>query len=95
MTKNRTDMRLGVLFTMMVVFGVFSRCYVFFAPSAVDLVTAYLDPGTCSMIISAVIGIFATLVLGFKTLGYKVKNLFSRKNVTGGEPRNPGQSDNS
>jgi hypothetical protein len=40
---------------------------------------AYLDPGTGSMIISAIVGVFATIVLGFKTIGYKIKNLFRPK----------------
>lgn len=94
MTKNRINMRQSALVTLMVVFGMFSRRYAAFTPPADDLMTAYLDPGTGSMIISAVIGIFATLVLGFKTLGYKVKNLFRRKNVTNEKPGNPGKSDN-
>ena len=40
---------------------------------------AYLDPGTGSMIISAVVGIFATLVLAIKTYWYKLLGLFRRK----------------
>ena len=40
---------------------------------------AYLDPGTGSMIISAIIGVFATIVLGFKTFGYKMARLFRLK----------------
>lgn len=39
----------------------------------------YLDPGTGTMIISAVVGVFATIVLGFKTIWYKLSTLFSGK----------------
>lgn len=40
---------------------------------------AYLDPGTGSMIISAIVGIFATLALAIKTYWYKLVGLFRRK----------------
>ncbi len=43
------------------------------------MIPSYLDPGTGSMIISAVIGIFATLILGFKSVWYKLFGLFRRK----------------
>jgi len=46
------------------------------APSA----HAYLDPSTGSMIVSAIIGIFATLTLAIKTYWYKLKSFFSGKN---------------
>ena len=41
---------------------------------------AYLDPGTGSMIISAVVGLFATVGLAVKTYWYKIKSLL-RKNT--------------
>jgi hypothetical protein len=37
---------------------------------------AYLDPSTGSMIISAVVGLFATAALAVKTYWYKLKSLF-------------------
>ena len=37
---------------------------------------AYLDPSTGSMILSAIIGVFATLALAIKTWWYKLKSLF-------------------
>lgn len=37
---------------------------------------AYLDPSTGSMIVSAIIGIFATVGLALKTYWYKFKSLF-------------------
>jgi hypothetical protein len=39
---------------------------------------AYLDPGTGSMIISAIVGLFATVGLAVKTYWYKLKGLFRR-----------------
>ncbi len=47
---------------------------------------AYLDPSTGSMILSAIIGLFATLGLAVKTYWYKLKSLFrggSDKKTTG------------
>jgi hypothetical protein len=46
-----------------------------FAPSAF----AYLDPSTGSMILSAIVGILATLGLALKTYWYKLKSLFKGK----------------
>ena len=37
---------------------------------------AYLDPSTGSMIISAIVGIFASIALALKTYWYKLKFLF-------------------
>lgn len=39
---------------------------------------AYLDPSTGSMILSAIVGIFATVSLALKTYWYKLKALFRR-----------------
>ena len=46
-----------------------------FAPSAF----AYLDPSTGSMILSAILGILATVGLALKTYWYKFKSLFRGK----------------
>jgi hypothetical protein len=45
---------------------------------------AYLDPGTGTMIISAIVGIFATVALGVKTFWYKIAQIFrpANKNVS-------------
>jgi len=43
-----------------------------FAPSAF----AYLDPSTGSMILSAIVGLFATVGLALKTYWYKLKSFF-------------------
>lgn len=37
---------------------------------------AYLDPTTGSMVISAIVGLFASLVLAIKTYWYRIKALF-------------------
>jgi len=37
---------------------------------------AYLDPSTGSMILSAILGIFASLGLALKTYWYRIKNFF-------------------
>ncbi len=42
---------------------------------------AYLDPGTGSMIISAIVGLFATLGLALKTYWYKIKAFLRRDSV--------------
>ncbi len=41
---------------------------------------AYIDPGSGSAIMSAIIGIFVAMSLGVKTYWYKIKSLFSKKN---------------
>lgn len=54
-----------------------------FAPAAF----AYLDPSTGSMILSAIIGVFATVGLAVKTYWYKLKSFF-----TGNKPGADGDS---
>lgn len=39
---------------------------------------AYLDPTTGSMVISAIVGIFASIALALKTYWYKIKSFFRR-----------------
>ncbi len=54
---------------------------------------AYLDPSTGSMILSAIIGVFATIGLALKTYWYKFKRLFSRpKPGAGGGQGSPGDA---
>lgn len=48
---------------------------------------AYLDPSTGSMILSAIIGLFATAALAVKTYWYRLKALFRRK--SGGPGQTP------
>ena len=40
---------------------------------------AYLDPTTGSMVISAIVGLFASLVLAIKTYWYRIKAFFKGK----------------
>jgi len=40
---------------------------------------AYLDPTTGSMLISAIVGLFASLVLAIKTYWYRIKAFFKAK----------------
>lgn len=40
---------------------------------------AYLDPTTGSMVISAIVGLFASLVLAIKTYWYRIKSFLKRK----------------
>lgn len=40
---------------------------------------AYLDPTTGSMVISAIVGLFASLILAIKTYWYRIKTFFKGK----------------
>lgn len=54
--------------------------------------SAYLDPSTGSMILSAIVGIFATAAMAVKTYWYKLKNLFRGKRAPeqpAGGPKEP------
>ena len=50
---------------------------------------AYLDPGTGSMIISAIVGLVASIALGLKTYWYKFLRLFRRKPKNLASTENP------
>ena len=39
---------------------------------------AYLDPSTGSMVVSAIVGIIASIALALKTYWYKIKGYFKR-----------------
>ncbi|MCK5665181.1 MAG: hypothetical protein KAI17_16940 [Thiotrichaceae bacterium] len=43
---------------------------------------AYIDPGSGSAIMSAVIGIFVAIGLAVKTYWYKIKSFFTGKKIT-------------
>lgn len=45
----------------------------------ISFVLAYLDAGTGSLILQALAGVFITLVVFFKSFGYKVKNALGFK----------------
>ena len=42
---------------------------------------AYLDPTTGSMLISAIVGLFASLALAVKTYWYRIKSFFKGKHA--------------
>lgn len=50
-------------------------CLALLAPTAAF---AYLDPSTGSMVVSAIVGIFASIALAVKTYWYKIKGFFRR-----------------
>ena len=52
---------------------VFVVLLVAFIPSQAH---AYIEPGSGSAIISAIIGLIAAVALGLKTYAYKIKSLF-------------------
>ncbi len=41
-------------------------------------VFAYLDPSTGSMVVSVLVGVFASIALALRTYWYKVKNFLKR-----------------
>ena len=41
---------------------------------------AYIDPGTGSAIISAIIGVFAAIIWNIKKIWFKIKKLFKKNN---------------
>ena len=55
---------------------------------------AYLDPSTGSMILSAIVGMFATAALALKTYWYKLKGLFRGQSGPPSAPpaQKPGQA---
>jgi hypothetical protein len=44
---------------------------------------AYLDPSTGSMVVSAIVGILASIALAVKTYWYKIKGFFRRGDKRG------------
>ena len=43
-----------------------------------NILFAYLDPGSQSIIIGAIIGLFSTITLFIKSYWFKIKNLFKK-----------------
>ncbi|SVA25737.1 uncharacterized protein METZ01_LOCUS78591 [marine metagenome] len=52
--------------------------FTFLSFGFIESAQAYLDPSTGSMLLSALIGVFATLGLVVKTYWYKLKSLFRK-----------------
>jgi O-antigen/teichoic acid export membrane protein len=53
---------------------------------------AYLDPSTGSMVISAIVGIFASIALALKTYWYKIKGLFKGSQKKDSQAQDPAVS---
>lgn len=52
---------------------------------------AYLDPSTGSMVISAIVGLIASIALAVKTYWYRIKRYFRRTDSgTESAPEDPG-----
>ncbi len=62
-----------------------------FAPPAL----AYLDPSTGSMILSAIIGIIASVGLALKTYWYRIKGFFRKNKSEPGTPQEKVAADES
>ncbi len=54
---------------------------------------AYIDPGSGSAIMSAIVGLFVAIGLAVKTYWYKLKALFTGANKTQTPPENQPQND--
>ncbi len=54
---------------------------------------AYIDPGSGSAIMSAIVGLLVAIGLAVKTYWYKLKALFTGSNKTKTPPENPPQND--
>ena len=57
------------------------------SPSAL----AYLDPSTGSMVVSAIVGIFASIALAVKTYWYKIKGWFRKDAKQESDPQDPAE----
>ena len=54
---------------------------------------AYIDPGSGSAIMGAIVGFFVAVGLALKTYWYKLKALFTGANKTSSPPESPAQND--
>jgi len=54
---------------------------------------AYLDPSTGSMVVSAIVGIFASIALALKTYWYKIKAFFKSGRKQESAPQRPSDQD--
>lgn len=78
MNKTRSDKKLSLLFTALVTISAITALCGITPSSNGNCTSAYLDPGTGTMIISAIVGILATAALGIKTFWYKIGRLFKK-----------------
>jgi hypothetical protein len=76
MKKINYKSRLNITFNLLIGAGLMAT---FISPENTNhqsISNAYLDPSTGSMIISAIVGVLATIVLGVKTFWYKITSIF-------------------
>ena len=76
MNKLNHENRINIIFNLLIGAGILAS---FISPENSDHQTvskAYLDPSTGSMIISAIVGVLATVILGVKTFWYKITAIF-------------------
>lgn len=76
MKKETIGFSRTIIFNGLMFISIFSIVFGWDTASGNCVSVAYLDPGTGSMIISAIVGIFATIVLGVKTFWYKIIGIF-------------------
>jgi len=79
MKKRVENLRLNISFNIMLIIAVMAGLLTPEVQKNSQLSVAYLDPGTGTMIISAIVGVFATIVLGVKTFWYKITSIFKPK----------------
>jgi len=58
------------------------------SPLDINNALAYIDPGSGSAIISAIIGVFVAIGIAVKTYWYKIKRFFSRSEPSRQEDSN-------
>jgi hypothetical protein len=76
MKKTNREKQLNIAFNLLIAAGILAN---FISPEDTghqSIAKAYLDPSTGSMIISAIVGVLATIVLGVKTFWYKITAIF-------------------
>ena len=76
MKKLNHENRINIIFNLLISAGFLASLI---SPENTDHQTmskAYLDPSTGSMIISAIVGVLATVILGVKTFWYKITAFF-------------------
>jgi hypothetical protein len=78
MKKSLENLRLNI-FNIMLTIAVLARLLPSDIQQDTQLSVAYLDPGTGTMIISAIVGVFATIILGVKTFWFKIASFFKSK----------------
>ena len=66
--------------------NIFGACLLLLAGPA----HAYLDPSTGSMVISAIVGLFASLVLAVRTYWHRFKSFFRRGSASESPPEDAG-----